>query len=1637
VDATSGELLSFGDLNLYESAKIQGGIFPVSNDGRAPDGVEQPAYPMPFAEVVQPFGGGTTTNSAGLVSGIGSTLRTRLAGPYVRIHDFCGPIDEVALCSDLDLDFGAGTDCVVPPGHSAGDTHAARSAFYELNRQIEGARGLLPGNAWLSEQITANMNLDDVCNAFWDGATVNFFKSGSGCANTGEIAAVFDHEWGHGLDDNDTNGEISSPGESIADIYGILRVADSCFGRGFIPGVTECAGLVDGLGGYGDQCLDCSGVRELDYEKHESGLPHDLGWVLSPLATPDRGGCVGVPPLGVQFGPCNQETHCEGMVAAEVGWDLFARDLQAPPFSYDHNTALETARRIVYSGAGPIGGWYQCVMPDPATGEQLAGCNADGGYLNLLAVDDDNGDLADGTPHMAALYGAFARHQIACSTPAPPPPGTPSGCAGAPTSAPDVTVTPGEQSATIAWGAVDGAASYRVFRSEGVMECQFGKTLLAETSGTSFTDPGLRDGFDYFYSVQAVGANGACAGPMSPCAGAVPLPKPPESDAVLAFREVAGAFAIVTGDGDDFLDNCEVAQLSFEVENGGSVDLFDVELVRVESTSHPETRLVTPLPVRLADLLVGGACGAAETRARASFAFQPEGLEPDETLEFEFEVRATSVELGPIVLVGRERVAGTESDFQYFPTKTFSFESGLEGWRIVSGTYTAQAPGAAGTATHLASSAFTASQCDEIQSPQLRLGVGSTLALYDQWSTEPGLPVQGSFDRANVGIFDELSGLRTTVAPDGGRTYNVSGPNGACVTQGQPGWAGAGPGFVASNWSATALGVSDGGGAAGRRVRLDVAYGTDPLVEASGFQFDEVTITDFDLQVADTQGDSCSAPPAIVANDDAAGTTADTAVAIDVLSNDFTVSPPLQLVAIGDPPSGSAADNGDGTLSYAPDPGFTGTDSFTYTAQDGAGRQATATVTVEVTGLVGPPSPCDPPGVEVASDPAGDAAAIAAGDPSLDLRSLSIAEPFLGAGAEKLVVTLEVADFALPHPSAAWRVRWASPDGTTYFVSIESCDATAGLTCSYGTFDGTFYTSEGSVACATDPSGALEMTVDKALVGIDDATDAGKFLNGLTGVSQVFIGALCTGGLSQADATSGASYAIQTNASCGDGTPVAGDDTASTVMNGSVEIDVLANDIDPDGQLLAIENVTDPVHGTVVHDGASVTYAPDLGFLGADGFAYDACDPDGLCDTGTVVVEVRCPAQPGGGFDDDFEPDATPGWQVQTATNQNPASLPWGVAIDPFAQSPTNSVRSDATTLQVKDDRLLSPPQNLSATSRLAFWHRFAFEGGFDGGVLEVSRDGGASWIDVVTGGGVFVEGSYNGILSTTSGSPIPGRAAWTGFSTFVDAMERVEVDLGAFAGEGVRVRWRLAADALAPGALPGLGWWIDDVTFTDTLEIPGSCPLPPEAEDDTATTTSGVAVTIDVLANDRDPNADELVVGRADAASANGGTVTNNGNDVTYAPAAGFAGTDRFTYDACDPGGLCDSATVTVEVEATTGATTVSGGGWIVSGSGKAHLSVNADADANPKGRINYSAPGGFKAKGPVTALAFPSANSADLSGSCELANGAPCTFSLTVEDLSSAGGRDRFSIQVRNGLGSVVHSAAGELGGGDYQIE
>jgi hypothetical protein len=133
-------------------------------------------------------------------------------------------------------------------------------------------------------------------------------------------------------------------------------------------------------------------------------------------------------------------------------------------------------------------------------------------------------------------------------------------------------------------------------------------------------------------------------------------------------------------------------------------------------------------------------------------------------------------------------------------------------------------------------------------------------------------------------------------------------------------------------------------------------------------------------------------------------------------------------------------------------------------------------------------------------------------------------------------------------------------------------------------------------------------------------------------------------------------------------------------------------------------------------------------------------------------------------------------------------------------------------------------PANSIAAS-LSFWHMEQFTSG-DGGVLEVSTNGGANWADA---GANITQGGYNTMLGGPS-NPLTGRQGWGGYVP--DGMfNQVTVNLLPYAGQGVQFRFRLGTD----NSIGTRGWAIDDVTVT----ITGPC-VPGTPASPTNTSVSG-----------------------------------------------------------------------------------------------------------------------------------------------------------------------------------------------------
>jgi trimeric autotransporter adhesin len=504
VDATSGELLELYDVNEY--AQATGGV--ILSTPASADTVRA----MPFANLSS----GGFTNSGGLFTWSGAATTSSLNGQYVRISDGCGSISGASNGSG-DILFGSsasGTDCTTPGSGGAGNTRSARTQFYWLNRIKEVGRGWLPSNTWLQAQLLAETNLPATCNAYWDGTKVRFFKASSPCGNTGQIPGVSIHEYGHGLDSNDGNG--SSPdngtGETVGDFTAALALHQSCVGPGFLS--SNC-------GGYGNACTSCTGVRDIDWAKHTRNVASTVAnFTQTTCPQPN-------PSLPNYVGPCGKdaiakgvtankrEGHCESYITSESLWDLANRDLPNP----GTGSAWTITDRLWYLSRSTGTQGFTC----NTTGASWTsnGCNTGSLWKVMRAVDDDNGNLNDGTPHGGALYAAFNRHGIACTTDTGAST-TFAGCT--PPTTPTMTLTGGSNSATVSWTSSGAGVVYDVYRNESGCNAGFVK-ISNDTSSTSFADSAVANGTTYYYQVVAQpSGNEACGGAPATCQSVTPAP---------------------------------------------------------------------------------------------------------------------------------------------------------------------------------------------------------------------------------------------------------------------------------------------------------------------------------------------------------------------------------------------------------------------------------------------------------------------------------------------------------------------------------------------------------------------------------------------------------------------------------------------------------------------------------------------------------------------------------------------------------------------------------------------------------------------------------------------------------------------------------------------------------------------------------------------------------------------------------------------------------------------------------------------------------------------------------------------------------------------------------------------------------
>jgi hypothetical protein len=347
-DPATGEILAVQQLNLFSTGTV---LYHAVDRYPALPRKDRPA---PRAHVLVD-GIGQTTTAVGGVTWNDATAPTSTQITTAVVGDLVAVVNKASggSLAQTQLSLAPSGQIVWDPSAVVEDD-AQVQTFLNVNRAKDFARELDPKNTMLDGQITANVNIAQDCNAFFDGKSVNFFHASSRCQNTGLIQDVVFHEFGHAVHTSEIIDGVGAfdgaMSEGAADFFAAQITNDHGMGRGFF---------------YNDEPL-----RDLDPPGSEARWPQDIG-----------------------------EIHKTGMIFGGTFWDL-----------------RTTLMQDLGDAPGSTGGPGDLLTRKLYLGALRRSTGIPSSLIEVLFADDDDGDLTNGTPHECEIRDAFGRHGLRTAT---------------------------------------------------------------------------------------------------------------------------------------------------------------------------------------------------------------------------------------------------------------------------------------------------------------------------------------------------------------------------------------------------------------------------------------------------------------------------------------------------------------------------------------------------------------------------------------------------------------------------------------------------------------------------------------------------------------------------------------------------------------------------------------------------------------------------------------------------------------------------------------------------------------------------------------------------------------------------------------------------------------------------------------------------------------------------------------------------------------------------------------------------------------------------------------------------------------------------------------------------------------------
>ncbi|UJW92748.1 Ig-like domain-containing protein [Vibrio parahaemolyticus] len=374
--------------------------------------------------------------------------------------------------------------------------------------------------------------------------------------------------------------------------------------------------------------------------------------------------------------------------------------------------------------------------------------------------------------------------------------------------------------------------------------------------------------------------------------------------------------------------------------------------------------------------------------------------------------------------------------------------------------------------------------------------------------------------------------------------------------------------------------------------------------------------------------------------------------------------------------------------------------------------------------------------------------------------------------------------------------------------------------------------------------------------------------------------------------------------------PQAMDDSASTLEEQSVVINVISNDVDLEGNLnpASVTATSLPTNGTIINNGdGTFTYEPNENFNGIDEFTYQVCDTEPLCDEAMVTIEVLPVNDAPVAQNDSATTIEDNAVSIEVIANDIDVDSP--LAISSFNQA------TNGTVTQLDDGTLsYQPNSNFNGTDSFSY---------------EVCDPEGACDSAVVT---VEVIAVNDPPVATDDAITLDEDTVVV--VTVLENDNDVDNNLDASSVSIIDAPSLGVVEVLNDGSIvytPAPNANGNDTFTYQVCDTEGACDTAtvsvhiapvndaPIAVNDVYSTLEDeplIVPTSGILTNDSDVDGDVLTATQLTIPTHGSLSLLGDGS-FEYIPNPDFFGVDTFTYNLCDTDGLCDEATVTINVGA------------------------------------------------------------------------------------------------------------------------